>query len=128
MSFFDFFFPQEAQASHLRSIAETQRLESMHAANQRFREERERRWDASRDQSLERRVEELERDLGQAGLIIESLLTVLEETGTLKRDEVAKRAVEVDMADGLGDGKLTGSEEANRARPFLPKREWSDAK
>jgi hypothetical protein len=123
MSFFDFFFPQVAQASHLRSIAETQRFESMHAANQRFREERERRWNAARGRNLEQRVEELERDLGQAGLIIESLLQVLEEKGALKREDIALRAAAVDAEDGVKDGRLT-----ERSKPFLPSRSWDEAK
>jgi hypothetical protein len=123
MSFFDFFFPQVAQASHLRSIAETQRLESMHAANQRFREEREKRWDAARERNLEQRVEELERDLGQAGLIIESLLQALEEKGTLKREDIALRAVAVDAEDGMKDERIT-----ERSKPFLPNRRWDEAK
>ena len=123
MSFFDFFFPQIAQASHLRSIAETQRLESMHAANQRFREEREKRWDAARERNLEQRVEELERDLGQAGLIIESLLQVLEEKGALKREDIALRAAAVDAEDGMKDERIT-----ERSKPFLPNRRWDEAK
>ena len=123
MSFFDFFFPQVAQASHLRSIAETQRLESMHAANQRFREERERRWDAAHERNLEQRVEELERDLGQAGLIIEALLQALEENGTLKREDIAQRAAVVDAEDGVTDGHIT-----RHSKPFLPNRRWDDAK
>ena len=123
MSFFDFFFPQVAQASHLRSIAETQRLESMHSANQRFREERERRWDAARERNLEQRVEELERDLGQAGLIIESLMQVLEEKGALKREDIAMRAAAVDAEDGVKDGRIEA-----RSKPFLPNRKWDEAK
>ncbi len=128
MSFFDFFFPEQAQASHLRSIAESQQLQSHQDGQRQFREERDRRWDVSRSQSLERRVEELENDLGQAGLIIEALLQVLQEKGTLTRDEVAKRAIEVDLADGVRDGKLTSDEEAARAKPFLPHRKWEEAK
>jgi predicted Holliday junction resolvase-like endonuclease len=123
MSFFDFFFPEVAQASHLRSIAETQRLESVHAANQRFREERERRWDAAHERNLEQRVDELERDLGQAGLIIEALLQALEENGTLKREDIAQRAAAVDAGDGVTDGRVT-----RRSKPFLPNRKWDDAK
>lgn len=123
MSFFDFFFPQVAQASHLRSIAETQRLESMHASQQRFREERERRWDAARDRSLEQQVEELQRDLGQAGLVIEALIQLLEEKGGLKREEIALRAAAVDASDGTTDGRIT-----ERSRPFLPNRKWDEAK
>jgi len=128
MSFFDFFFPEQAQASHLRSIAETQSLQAHQDGQNRFREERERRWESSRSQDLERRVEELENDLGQAGLIIESLLQLLEEKSVLKRDEVAKRAIEVDLADGVRDGKLTSPTDAAHSRPFLPHRKWDEAK
>lgn len=123
MSFFDFFFPQVAQASHLRSIAETQRFDSMQAANQRFNDERERRWESARGNVLEQRVEELERDLGQAGLIIESLLQVLEEKGMLKREEIGLRAMEVDAADGAKDGRASP-----QAKLFLPNRKWDEAK
>jgi len=128
MSFFDFFFPEQAQASHLRNIAESQQLQSHQEGQRQFREERERRWDASRSQGLERRVEELENDLGQAGLIIEALMHLLQKKGTLTRDEVAKRAIEVDLADGVRDGKLTSADEAARARPFLPHRKWDEAR
>ena len=76
---------------------------------------------------LEKRVEQLENDLGQAGLIIESLLQLLEESGTIKRDEVMKRAIAVDLADGVQDGKLTPPEIANRARPFISHRKWNQA-
>jgi hypothetical protein len=128
MSFFDFFFPEQAQASHLRTIAESQRLQSVHDSQRRFREERDRRWESSRSQDLEKRVEELEQDLGQAGLVIEALLQLLEESGTLKRVDVAKRAIEVDMADGVRDGKISGPAEALRGRPFLSHRKWDEEK
>lgn len=127
MSFFDFFFPEQAQASHLRSIAESQRLNSHRDGQRQFREERERRNEASHGQATERRVEELENDLGQAGLIIESLLQLLEESGTIKRDEVMKRAIAVDLADGIQDGRLTPAGIANRAKPFIPHRKWDQA-
>ena len=128
MSFFDFCFPEQAQASHLRSIAESQQLRSLQEGQQRFKAERERRWEASRSETLEQRVEELEQDLGQAGLIIEAMMQLLEESGTLKREDVAKRAIEVDRADGVSDGKPTPPEEANRAKAFLPHRRWDEAK
>jgi hypothetical protein len=123
MSFFDFFFPEVAQASHLRRIADQQQLQSQQDGMQRFRNERERRWETSRGQALEERVEELERDLGQAGLVIEALLQMLESSGVVKRDEIAARAIAIDSADGVTDGRVT----PDSARPFLPRRTWEDA-
>jgi len=123
MSFFDFFFPQEAQASHLRRIADQQERQSQQEGMQHFRDERERRWETSRSQALEQRVEELERDLGQAGLVIEALLQALESSGTLKREDIAARAIAIDSADGVTDGRIT----PGAAQPFLPRRTWEDA-
>lgn len=123
MSFFDFFFPQEAQASHLRRIADQQERQSQQEGMQRFRDERERRWETSRSQALEQRVEELERDLGQAGLVIEALLQALEASGILKREDIAARAIAIDSVDGVTDGRVT----PGAAQPFLPRRTWEDA-
>lgn len=124
MSFFDFFFPEQAQASHLRTIAENQRHVTRREYNQRFDEEMRRRQDRHATEALEDRVAALEKDLGQAGLVIEALVQLLEDSGTLKREDLMKRAIEVDLADGLKDGKLTPPEEANRAKPFIPHRKW----
>jgi hypothetical protein len=123
MSFFDFFFPQVAQASHLHRIADQQELQSQQDGMQRFRDERERRWETSRSQALEQRVEELERDLGQAGLVIEALIQLLESSGAIKREEIAARAIAIDSADGVTDGRVT----PDVSRPFLPRRTWEDA-
>ncbi|MEK7952344.1 hypothetical protein [Luteolibacter soli] len=123
MSFFDFFFPEVAQASHLRRIADQQQSQAHQEGMQRFHDERERRWETSRNQVLEHRVEALERDLGQAGLVIEALLQMLESTGTVKREEIAARAIAIDAADGVTDGRVT----PNSAQPFLPRRTWEDA-
>ncbi|WP_193214711.1 hypothetical protein [Luteolibacter marinus] len=128
MSFFDFFFPDQAQASHLRRIADAKDLEAHREGMRRFSEERERRWESVRTQDLEQRVEELERDLGQAGLVIESLIQLMDEKGIATRDQIAGRAIEVDAADGLVDGKITPAGEALRARPFLSRRKWEDGK
>jgi hypothetical protein len=123
MSFFDFFFPEEAQASHLRRIADQQQLQSQQDGMRRFRDERERRWEVSRSQALEQRIEELERDLGQAGLVIEALLQALEASGTVKREDIAARAIAIDAADGVSDDRVT----PGAAQPFLPRRTWEDA-
>jgi len=127
MSFFDFFFPEQAQASHLRTIAENQRYVARRESNQRFDEEMRRRQDRQATAAMEDRVAALEKDLGQAGLIIEALVQLLGESGTLQREDLMQRAIEVDLADGLNDGKLTPPEEANRSKPFVPHRKWGQA-
>lgn len=127
MSFFDFFFPEQAQASHLRTIAENQRYVARRESNQRFDEEMRRRQDRQATAAMEDRVAALEKDLGQAGLIIEALVQLLGESGMLQREDLMQRAIEVDLADGLNDGKLTPPEEANRSKPFVPHRKWGQA-
>jgi hypothetical protein len=122
MSFFDFLFPEVAQASHLRRIADQQQSQAHQEGMRRFRDERERRWETSRSQALEQRVEELERDLGQAGLVIEALLQALEASGTVKREDIAARAIAIDAADGVTDSRVT----PGAAQPFLPRRAWED--
>lgn len=124
MSFFDFFFPEQAQASHLRSIAENQRHSMRRESNRQFDTEMRRRREQSVTAVLEDRVSALEKDLGEAGLVIEALLQMLEESGAIQRDQLAKRAIEVDAADGLKDGRITPPEIANRAKPFIPHRNW----
>ena len=124
MSFFDVFFPEQAQASHLRTIAENQRYVARRDSNQRFDEEMRRRRERSTTEALEDRVAALEKDLGQAGLVIEELVELLVESGTLKREDLMMRAIEVDVADGLKYGRLTPPEEASRAKPFTSHRKW----
>jgi hypothetical protein len=123
MSFLDFIFPEVAQASHLRRIADQQQSQAHQESMRRFRDERERRLDRSHTQELEQRVEDLERDLGQAGLVIEALLQALEASGTVKREDIAARAIAIDAADGVTDGRVT----PGAAQPFLPRRTWEDA-
>lgn len=127
MSFFDFFFPEQAQASHLRRLADQQQTHSHQDAMRRFSDERERRHETSRSEALEQRVERLERDLGQAGLVIEALLQLLQATGTVKREDVASLAVAIDAADGVTDGRMTRGDGDRKAQPFLSRRAWDDA-
>lgn len=119
-------FPDQAQASHLRRIADATDRKSRQEDRQRFRAERERRWEKSRTKDLEQRVKELENDLGQAGLVIESLIQLLDENGIVTRSQIGDRAREIDADDGVVDGKITPPSEASRSKPFLPNRKWDD--
>lgn len=94
MSLFDGFFPQEAQAFHLRRIAD----------------QLERGRDAEvqnvSDASLENRVQELERDLGFVSLVLGSILATLETKGSVTRADVCSAMQELDAADPTRDEHL----------------------
>ena len=95
MSLFDFFFPEQAQASHLRSLANSQ-------ANLDRREFRKSR-------SLERadkRLDTMEEDIGFVALVLGALLQKADEKGVLTRDEIRDAVSELDAIDGVKDGRL----------------------
>ena len=117
MSLFDFFFPEQAQASHLRDIAESQRLEGRRKQFQRHRE--------SRDLHLELkachdRITDLRDEVGQAALVIEALIEVVESAGVASREELLAVAQNVDARDGVIDGRITKA--ARDREPFVAKR------
>jgi len=120
MSLFDFFFPEQAQASHLRSLAEQGEAQSLARHRERLAAVQSGRAEAARTRSLEQRIEQLERDLGQAGLAIEALLELLEQTGAVSREALAARIQQIDGRDGVADGRLTPP----NPDPFKPKRQW----
>jgi hypothetical protein len=114
MDFFDFFFPEEAQAASLRQLAETSQQQAMAQHRERFYRELERRAEDSRVSDLEHRVVQLERDITQAGFVIEALLQLLEESKTVSREAVAVRT-----------GQIDGVRKAGKQERFTPKRKWN---
>lgn len=107
MDFLDFFFPEQAQASHLHQMAANSQLQTTALHRMRFHQQMQRRDEDARVAGLEQRVAQLERDVGQAGLVIEALLELLEESGTVNRQHVAARTAEIDARDGTIDGRHT---------------------
>lgn len=95
MSFYDFFFPEQAQASHLRQIARNQRRSKI----------KSRRTSYSIDQARER-IEQLEDDLGTLALLVGAVVKKLDEKGTVTRDDLKDAITALDEADGKADGKL----------------------
>ena len=65
-----------------------------------------------RDRGLDRRVEELEDDLGQMALFVRTLFRLLCEKGTIQRAEFLEAARAIDAQDGSVDGKYTGQVDA----------------
>jgi hypothetical protein len=92
MSLYDFFFPEQAQATHLREIARSQRTGK--------------RDSRSRKRESKKRIDDLEDDLGYVALVLGSLLQKLDEKGHVTRDEARAVMSELDGLDGAQDGKL----------------------
>lgn len=94
MSLFDFFFPEQAQAAHLRRIADQ---------NTARRRQRKR---APLPNPLEERIATLEEDVGYLALMLGALLEKADEKGVLSREEIKTTLKELDEVDGVADGKL----------------------
>lgn len=92
MSLFDFFFPEQAQASHLRSLASSARTRN--------------RRNIRKTGDLDRRIDDLEKDLGYVSLVLGALVQQLDAKGTLSRDDLRTVLAELDELDGVKDGRL----------------------
>ena len=98
MSLYDFFFPDQAAASHLRRMAD--------------RQERQARMDRIRNAgnaNIEDRIDELESDLGMVTLVLASLLEAANDNGSVSRDQIKQIIDELDVLDGFKDGKLNAA-------------------
>lgn len=120
MSFFDFFFPEQAQASHLRRLADQAHQQSASQHRERVAVVQKHRLETSLTRSLEQRIERLERELGEAGLVVEALLELLEQAGVVSRSELAARTADIDSRDGVVDGRMTPPE----VKKIEAKRPW----
>jgi len=92
MSFMDFYFPEQAEAMHLRSISRNLRRGSISARG------------AARRTRAE--LEGMEEDLGFLALALFSLVGSLVERGVLDEDEIKQHMQRLDGLDGVEDGKL----------------------
>jgi hypothetical protein len=94
MDLFDFFFPAQAQARHLREIAETQQRESS------------RRPEATRHAN---ELSALRDDVKFLTLVLTTILKRLAQTDTMNLDDVRVLLDEIDELDGFPDGGLEPS-------------------
>ncbi len=120
MSFFDFIFPEHAQASLLRQLANQGQVQTMYQHRERLAAVQQHRMESSATRSLEQRIEKLERELGEAGLVVEALLELLEQANVVSRSELAGRTAEIDSHDGVIDDRITPPD----VKPFVAKRSW----
>jgi hypothetical protein len=82
--------------------------------------ERRRRITSSERTDLRRLCSELEDDLGRLALLVHALAEVCVRKGVLTREEITAMMAEVDMLDGVADGKLDPN--ALRPKDERPKR------
>jgi len=87
---FDFFFPEQAQATHLRAIARKGSLTSQRIVRS--------------DESSE--IEALQEDVNFLTLVIAALLRRFAETETASLADVQDLLDEIDALDGVADGGL----------------------
>ena len=90
MDLFDFFFPEQAQASHLRKIARQRTIPARQT---------------STDHTAE--IEALQQDVNFLTLVVTALLRRLAETETASLGDVQDLVDEIDALDGVADGGLS---------------------
>jgi hypothetical protein len=100
MSLFDFFFPDVAQASHLRRLADASSLAATQSRLSRVRSDQQRL-------SAEARMRDLESEVARLTLVLEALIEKMLEDGSAVREDLAARIAEIDLRDGVADGKIT---------------------
>jgi len=88
MSLYDFFFPEQASASHLRRMV-----------NQHDRQQRRDRIQEQSQSNIEERLTELESDLGMVTLVLASLLETANNNGAVSREDIKKVIDELDVLE-----------------------------
>ncbi|MCH2182377.1 MAG: hypothetical protein MK108_10260 [Mariniblastus sp.] len=91
MDFFDFFFPEQAQATHLRDIARSSKMS---------------RRASTRVSGKLNELSELQEDVKFLTLVVAALVKRLTETETLNLVDLKDLIEEIDQLDGELDGNL----------------------
>jgi hypothetical protein len=99
MSLFDFFrdLSQTHEMQRLADISGYLRIQS-NLAEARNRQERV---------SANKRIEDLEDEVAQLTIVLEAMIEKFYESGLLDGDVLAKKIAEIDLRDGVADGKIT---------------------
>ncbi len=116
MSAFDFFFPEQAQASHLRSLVQQKRYEYMNDQ----REKADLREDL---RCAEKHMKRMGQEMAETQLLIKGMMELMEEAGVFDSARLMEKIKEIDLRDGVEDGRITpvGS---RPKRAFVPRRKW----
>ena len=123
MNIFDFLFPEEAQASHLRGILKHQQLEASR--------NRQTRAGGTLEDAF-RRIDELENQVGklvsaneESTIVTRALVELIIESSDYTSEDLKNLIEDIDTRDGVIDGKIT-SENEKPKKKFIAKRAWQD--
>ncbi|MES2981355.1 MAG: hypothetical protein V4727_03495 [Verrucomicrobiota bacterium] len=113
MSLFDIFrdFSNTHEMQRLADVSGYLRIQSS-LAEARHRQERV---------SATQRIEELEEEVARLTIVLEATIEKFYESGVLDGDGLAKRIAEIDLRDGVADGKITKSKPAAAAKKQVRK-------
>jgi hypothetical protein len=121
MNLFEILFPQQAQAVHLKTLAEnSHHRQAVELRSQQIAKNQQTRQALRLSHQTDERITELENELAQSAIVIESLITLLEEKNLVSREELKQRVRQLDATDGVIDGKITPPNE----QPFRSNLNW----
>jgi hypothetical protein len=109
MSLFDIFrdFSQTNELQRLTDVSGYLKIQSKLAE---ARDQQER-------MTAKKRIEELETEVAQLTIVLEAMIEKFYESGLLDSDQLASKIVEIDMRDGVADGKITKPKPSNTISP-----------
>lgn len=113
MSLFEFFrdFTQTHEMQRLADVSGYLKIQSS-LAEARHRQER---------MSANQRIEELEAEVAQLTIVLEAMIEKFYENGVLNGNDLAKKIAEIDLRDGVADGKITKMKPAATAKKQVRK-------
>ncbi|HAY80713.1 MAG TPA: hypothetical protein DCY79_12975, partial [Planctomycetaceae bacterium] len=95
MDLFDFMFPEQAEASHLRSISRSLRTQTVAASGTRARIEQ-----------TQSSVEGLREDVHFLNMVVMAIIKRLTEKETMNMADISDILEQIDHLDGVQDGGL----------------------
>ena len=118
MSVYDFFFPEQAQASHLRSLVEQKRYEYDQDQRDKSDIKGELRY-------AQNRIEKMGNEMAETQLLVKAMMELMEEVEAFDSSRLIEKIKEIDLRDGVKDGRITPH--GSRPKPkFKAKRNWKD--
>jgi len=118
MSIYDFFFPEQAQASHLRSLVNQKRYEY-------DRDQRDKSDIKDELRYAQRRIEKMGNEMAETQLLVKAMMELMEEAEVFDSTCLLEKIKEIDVRDGVEDGRITSH--SKRPKPkFQAKRNVKD--
>ena len=121
MSLFDFFFPEEAEAKHLRSQVKLNQVKA-------YREREDEKTSAktkTRLRELEKQVDELVEELAESNLVTQALVKLITHGDPHETEHFKKLIADIDANEEFTDSKVMPIRR-KRGPKFESKRSWDE--